>query len=233
VGDLVGLTFCPVCGGSHSKPEDCPGELRATGSERHGWRVSVETPYGIEAYGVLVAPSFDLWRSRIITYPNVLWTAPGGAVTLKFAGRTPQDAEAQAVAFVEGHIRARGYVRRDGLDFPAVSKIQAEAAAKAQAGKDPALRKLRALPVQFGAGPALFAAMTGNISESGLFVITLAPFDPGTDLRVLIDLDTGPMGLKGKVVWKRERMVLGRPVGMGVQLIAPPEPYRDFVLELP
>jgi Tfp pilus assembly protein PilZ len=124
-------------------------------------------------------------------------------------------------------------VRRDGLDLPAVSRIQAEAAEKARSAGGPAMRKMRALPVQFGKGQALFAAMTGNVSESGLFVITLAPFDPGTDLRVLIDLDTGPLGLKGKVVWKRQRMVMGRPVGMGVQLIAPPEPYREFVLELP
>jgi Tfp pilus assembly protein PilZ len=229
----VGLTFCPVCGGTHAEPRDCPGELRATGPERHGWRVAVETPFGIEAYAVLVAPSFDLWRSRIITYPNVLWTVPGGAVTVKFAGRSPQDAEAQAVAFVEAHINARGYVRRDGLDLPAVSRIHAEAAANVQATQGPALRKMRAMPVHFGTGQALFAAMTGNLSESGLFVMTLVPFDPGTDLRVLIDLETGRMGLRGKVVWKRERLVLGRPVGMGVQLVAPPEPYREFVLELP
>jgi Tfp pilus assembly protein PilZ len=97
----------------------------------------------------------------------------------------------------------------------------------------PAVRKLRALPVRFGSGPSLFAAMTGNVSESGLFVVTLAPFDPGTDLRVLIDLDTGPMRLNGHVVWQRLRPVYGRPVGMGVQLIAPPASYREFVLELP
>ncbi len=229
----MGLTYCPVCGGSHTKPEDCPGDLQATGPERHGWRVTVETPFGLEAYGVLVAPSRDLWRSRIITYPNVLWTVPGGAVTLKFTGRSPQHAESQAVAFVEGHINARGYVRRDALDLPAVARFQAEAHAKAVAAQGPSLRKIRALPVRFGAGPSLFAAMTGNLSETGLFVMTLAPFDPGTGLRVLIDLETGPVGLRGTVVWKREQLVLGRPLGMGVQLISPPEPYREFVEELP
>ena len=83
--------YCSVCGGDHARRQDCPGELRATGPERHGWRVAVETPYGLEAYGVLVAPSFDVWRARVITYPNILWTVPGGAVTLKFAGTTAQD----------------------------------------------------------------------------------------------------------------------------------------------
>lgn len=228
----MGLTFCPVCGGSHTRREDCPGDLRATGPERHGWRITVETPYGLEAYGVLVAPSFDLWRARIVTYPNVLWAAPGGAITLKFAAATPQDAEAQAVAFVEGHIKARGYARHETANLPTVSPFGAEAEAQAAAA-GPALRKVRAIPVRFGTGPALFAAMTGNLSESGLFVVTMAPFEPGTGLRMMIDLETGPVGLKGQVVWKRDRVVAGRPLGMGVQLIAAPEHYREFVVELP
>jgi Tfp pilus assembly protein PilZ len=75
--------------------------------------------------------------------------------------------------------------------------------------------------------------MTGNLSETGLFVATLAPFDPGTGLRVLMELETGPVGLKGQVVWKRDRVVLGRPMGMGVELVAAPENYREFVLEIP
>jgi Tfp pilus assembly protein PilZ len=228
----VGLAWCSICGGSHLTPRECPGELRATGPERHGWRVAVDTPYGLEAYGVLVAPSLELWRARIITYPNVLWTAPGGSVTLKFAGNTPQEAEASAVAFIEGHIKSRGYARRDTPNAPEVLPFQTEAqAALALAG--PALRKLRALPVRFGNGPSLFSAMTGNVSESGLFVMTIAPFSPGSDLRVVLDLESGPVGLKGQVVWQRPRPVAGRPVGMGVRLIAPPGNYRDFILELP
>jgi hypothetical protein len=233
LGEGVALSFCLVCGGSHTKALDCPGDLAATGPERHGWRVAVETPFGIEAYGVLIAPSSDRWRARVVTYPNVLWTAPGGAVALKFVGNTPQEAESQAVAFVEGHIKSRGYLRRDALDVPTVSRFGAEARPGAPVVAGPALRKLRAIPVRFGVGPTLFAAMTGNLSVSGLFVTTLAPFDPGTAVRVQIDLETGPTGLKGEVMWNRRRIVLGRPVGMGVQLIAPPVPYREFVVELP
>jgi hypothetical protein len=200
--------------------------------ERHGWRVSVETPYGVEAYGVLVAQAGDLWRARILTYPNILWTVPGGAITVKFAGTTPQEAETRAVAFVEGHIKAMGYLRHDRASSPAVSRFRAEAEA-ALAAASPAIRKVRAIPVRFGSGPTMFAAMTGNLSESGLFVVTMVPLDPGAGLRVTIDLETGPVGLSGQVVWKRDRMVLGRPVGMGVHLIAPPESYREFVVELP
>src|SRR6185436_20844949 len=160
----MALIWCTVCGGSHVKAQDCPGDLQATGPERHGWRVAVDTPYGLEAYGVLVAPSFDLWRARIITYPNVLWMIPGGGLTVKFAGRTPQEAETAAAAFIEAHIAARADVRRDAPNAPAVERYGAEAQARALAAAGPALRKLRALPVRFGSGPTLFSAMTGNVS---------------------------------------------------------------------
>ncbi len=226
------LAWCGVCGGRHVRPQECPGDLRATGTERHGWRVTVETPHGFEAYGVLVAPSDDLWRARILTYPNVLWTAPGGAVTIKFVGATPQDAEARAVAFVEDHIRACGYLRRDALDVTKVAAYNAEAQAKLAAG-GPAVRKLLAFPVRFGGANATFSAMTANLSESGLFLVTMAPFEAGVGLRVVMDLENGPVGLRGHVVWKRERPVLGRPIGLGVRLVSPPDPYREFVLELP
>jgi len=221
MGGDVGLGWCSICGGSHQTPQECPGDLRATGPERHGWRVAVDTPYGIEAYGVLVAPSLDLWRARIITYPNVLWTIPGGNLTLKFAGNTPQEAETGAVSFIEGHIKSRGYARRDTPNAPEVSRYHAEAQAIALAAAGPALRKMRALPVRFGNGPTLFAAMTGNVSESGLFVMTIAPFEPGSDLRVLIDLETGPVGLKGQVVWQRPR-----PGRTGISSSSFPEPFR-------
>jgi hypothetical protein len=225
----MALAWCAICGSTHPRPKDCPGDLRATGPERHGWRVAVETPHGIEAYGILVAPSSDLWRARILTYPNVLWTIPGGGSTIKFVGATAQASEAKAVAFVEGHIRARGYLRRDGIDPVVAGRFRAEAARGASA---PALRKIRSIPVRFGTGPSLFSAMTGNISESGLFVATFAPLDPGLAIRVLVDLDLGALGMRGEVVWARRRMVLGRPVGMGVKLISPPPPYLEFVREL-
>jgi hypothetical protein len=227
----MSVHWCAVCGTAHSPSRGCPGDLRATGPERHGWRVVVETPHGIEAYGVLVAPARDRWRARILTYPNILWTTPGGAGTMKFVGATPQDAEAGAIAFVERHVRARGYLRRDALDPVASGRIRAEARPGAILG-GPAARKNHALPVQFGIGPALFAAMTANVSENGMFVTTLAPLDAGLALRVSMDLDVGALAMKGQVVWRRKRMVLGRPVGMGIRLVAPPERYVEFIRQL-
>ena len=227
------LGWCATCGGRHARPVDCPGDLVATGVERHGWRVVVDTPNGPEAYGVLVAPAAEIWRARILTFPNILWTAPGGKTTMKFVGATPQEAEGRAIEFVETHIATRGLVRRDTPDVPAVATYQAETLLAVRAVKGPPVRKVRAVPARFGNGPALFTAMTANLSESGLFLVTLAPFDPGTGLRVHVSLDTGALGLNGQVVWKRDRPAPGRPVGMGVKLIAPPAPYQRFVWELP
>jgi Tfp pilus assembly protein PilZ len=118
-------------------------------------------------------------------------------------------------------------------ETPLVSQYGAEAAAQAVAAPGPALRKLLAVPVRFGDGPTLFSAMTGNLSESGLFVVTLVPLAPGTGVRVVIDLNAGPVGLRGQVAWKRPHPHLGRPVGMGVELLAPPPDYKEFVVELP
>ena len=78
--------WCPVCCCRHRDKKDCPGELLATGPERQGWRVNVQTSTGIEACGVLVAPAGDSWRARILTFPNILWTVPDGSGTLKFVG---------------------------------------------------------------------------------------------------------------------------------------------------
>jgi len=221
--------WCVVCGSVHADPADCPGDLRATGVERHGWRVAVETPNGIEAYGVLVAPTHERWRARILTFPNVLWTIPGGAATLKFVASTPQAAEALAVAFVEGHIKARGYARRGHMDPTTAGRFGGEVSPEALIV---APRKAHAVPVRFGNGSTLFSAMTANLSESGMFVATMAPLDSGAALRVMMSLATGPVGMKGEVVWSRATIVLGRPVGMGVKLVSPPASYQEFVREM-
>jgi hypothetical protein len=103
----VSQRFCCVCGTEHHGPASCPGELRATGAETPGWRITVETQFGHEEIGVLLAPSHDQWRARIVTYPNTLWTAPGGRGTLKFVGDTREQAEAQAIDFVNRHVEAK------------------------------------------------------------------------------------------------------------------------------
>ena len=94
------------------QPGALSGRAAATGAEKPGWRINVETPFGHEEIGVLLAPSHDQWRARIMTYPQSLWTAPGGRGALKFVAETREQAEAQAIAFVQHHVEAkRGALR--------------------------------------------------------------------------------------------------------------------------
>jgi hypothetical protein len=227
--------WCPVCGTAHDDPRDCPGELRATGSERPGWRVHVETPFGHEAIGVLLAPSHDVWRARIVTYPNVLWTLPGGRGTMKFVGETPEEAERSAVAYIEDHVRAKRFLRRDALDpvaaSPAVKNAPGEFLPRAL--KAISQRKTRALPVRFGPERAATRGVTFNLSTEGMFVGAPDPLDGGRVLFIHLDVSGHTLPLRGLVMWRRERGEAGRPVGMGIRLTDPPPFYRSFVAALP
>lgn len=225
--------FCRVCGTQHPGEAGCPGELRTTGAERPGWRIEVETPFGHEAIGVLLAPSHDQWRARIITYPNVLWSAPGGRGTIKFVAGTPEEAESQAISFVEEHVRAKRYLRRDGMALASdklTTNLRAGAARPLSAA---ARRKSRCLPVRFGLDRAVSRGMTLNVSSDGMFVHAASPADSGRSLMIHLDLDGYTLPLHGLVMWIRRRSEPERPTGMGVRLSEPPPFYQSFVSTLP
>ena len=225
---------CPVCCSFHAEATECPGDLKATGPERHGWRVNVETPVGFEAFGVLVAPSRDLWRARIITLPNVLWMAPGGFGTLKFFATTPQEAERRAIAFIEQHCELNGYLRRDALEKVRPGAVTAEAAPAAAARPGgPPPRKARILPVRFGVSRPSTLAQTVNLSREGMFVGTPVPLARGEACRIALHVEGISMALHGIVMWNRARLETGRPLGMGVRLLDPPPAYGSYVETLP
>ena len=228
----VRQSFCPVCGTGHSGPATCPGELRATGSERPGWRVTVETPFGHEAIGVLLAPSHDQWRARIVTYPNVLWTAPGGRGALKFVGNTREEAEAQAIVFVEQHVLAKRYLRRDGL-APAEVKRPSSPGGSVHPLVAVVPRKSRILPVRFGIDRVIARGVTINLSCDGMFVGVGSPVDSGNSLLIHLDLNGHTLPLHGLVMWNRWHAEPARPVGMGIRLSDPPPFYQSFVDALP
>lgn len=225
---FVVLDWCSVCGTRHRDRTDCPGELRPTGPERHGWRVTVETPWGIEAYGVLVVDCGDVWRARILTYPNILWCVPRGGGSIKFLGATAGDAEDQAVSFVLAHCRSRGFTVRDAAVGVPSTRVSAEGAATT-----PALRKVRFLPLRFGEMRPSNLAKTGNLSETGLFVLTPEPADLGCRLSMHMTLGQGVgLDLSGRVVWWRKEHFVGRVPGMGIQIPTPPAAYLDYVRDL-
>lgn len=227
--------FCRVCGTEHGGSSNCPGELRATGAERPGWRVQVQTPFGHEAIGVLLAPSHDQWRARIVTYPNVLWAAPGGRGTLKFVGDTAGEAEAQAIRFIEEHVRRKRYLRRDGMAPVGVAAVLGITRPTPERSQSLALvpRKPRCLPVRFGVDRASLRGMTVNLSIEGMFVRVPTPEDGGRSVLIYLDLDGHTLPLRGLVMWNRHRAEPERPAGMGIRLSEPPALYQSFVASLP
>lgn len=227
----VSQRFCSVCRSGHGDLETCPGELRATGAERPGWRVGVETPFGHEEIGVLLAPSHDRWMARIVTYPNALWSAPGRRGALKFVGETPEQAEAQAIAFVERHVKANRFSRRD-LSAPARSPIASHARGSAHPAFAAALRKSKCLPVRFSLDRAISRGVTVNVSAEGMFVGVASPVDGGRSLLIHLDLDGHTLPLRGLVMWKRRRAEPDGPAGMGIRLSDPTPLYQSFVAGL-
>lgn len=230
----MGSRVCTACGGTHFRPLDCPGDLRPTGPERPSWRVEVDTPRGIEAYGVLVAPTYDQWRARILTYPNVLWLGGDGRTTLKFAGRTSREAEARAIAFIESHCASRGFSLRNAL-APAVSRTSSLDALLAATKNRPtavAARKPIAIPLRYGTVRPSDPGMTVNLSETGMFVGARRILEPGSAVSVDLVLRDARPKLRGVVVWSRSLPQPGLPVGMGVRLFAPPPAYSSFVASL-
>lgn len=223
--------WCPVCCTRHRSRKDCPGELLSTGPERHGWRVNIQTPGGIEACGVLVAQADEVWRARILSYPNVLWTVPGGQGTIKFVGRTAREAEAAAIAFLREHIRVRGYTMRDEVAVVEPEEFDPEAAlvGLSRPSGPVAPRLIRFLPIRFGVKQITEVAGTGNLSESGLFIITNAPEDRHAWLNMMLEVDGDSIGLQGLVRWMNRRHRAGRSPGMGIQLKLPPPSYMDYI----
>jgi len=230
----VSYEWCPQCCTQHRAGELCPGELLATGAERHAWRVNVDTPHGVEAYAVLIAESHDRWRARILTYPNVLWLVPRGSGTVKFASATPQEAEAQAIEFIKEHCARRGFKLRVQETRAEPTTIDPESAIEGLDRPDKlAPRKIRFIPVRFGIAGLTERGGIGNLSETGLFIITNAPVDCGKRLHVSVGIDGHDMPLTGLVRWMRKAHHVGRAPGMGVQISDPPLGYVDYVRCLP
>jgi hypothetical protein len=219
--------WCTVCGTRHGRAHRCPGEVTPTGPERQAWKVTAETPRGVEGYGVLLAEVGSRWRARILTFPNVLWTVPGGGPgSIKFLGPTPEQAERQAVDFIREHCALRGFRLRDELEsFDRPITVLGD-------GSLVSPRFTRILPVRFGPAAPRTLGRTGNLSETGLFINTEEPLVPGALAGLLLELEHCKLPLRGSVVWNREAPGRFGPAGMGVKLHGAPETYRRYVQAL-
>jgi hypothetical protein len=228
------MDWCRVCCTQHGADDPCPGELLATGPERHAWRVTVDTPHGMETFGVLVAPAGKQWRARILTYPKALWVVPGGGASMKYVGSRPQKAEKQAIEAIERLIEKRGFRKHEVMPPVDIAPIDPERAPAPKGETAPvSIRKLLAAAVRFGHSKPSQDAITANVSERGMFVSTSSPLDAGAAIRLRVDLDAFNVPLKGVVVWNRREAEAGRPSGMGVRIFQPSALYTEFVAQLP
>ena len=226
------MKWCSVCNTQHRTRGDCPGELLATGPERHGRRLVVLMGTRREAFGVLLAEAGELWRARVLTYPNMLWTVPGGRGTMKFVGDRPEQAEKKAVDFLRELCCQRGYQIIEDEVAVESRPVAAEDASNPFPDRARDHRHLRQLPVRYTTGETTRAGVTGDLSKGGLFIATDRPAPQGGALKLLLQLGHFSVPLAGRVAWVRTKPESGRPAGMGVQLDRPSAMYRRYVRTL-
>ena len=227
-----GDPWCTVCCTRHTPGRDCPGNLLATGPECHGRKFSVAQDNRLEYYGVLIAEAGDYWRARIFTYPNMLWSVPGARGTIKFAGATATEAEAQAVEFLREHCEQRRYSMQDAADDPQAGQVEEENADQAAAKGRRQERHPCKVPVRFGEEKATQVATTANLSKGGIYLATDKPIAKGKRVRMLLDVQAYTIPLVGTVAWVRLKEEPGKPKGMGVQLQQPPALFQRYVEEV-
>lgn len=205
--------------------------MRITEPERYGWRVLVHTGNRSEVYGVLVAPTHEHWRARILTFPGMLWCVPGDRATVKFVGNSAGEAENAAIEFIKEHCDQRGY---SVLGEPAMVEAQAvaeQAAPQDQGGPEVLGRQrfLKLLSVRFGVEKPTRVGRTSDLSAGGLFIVTDEPLRDATPIKIRLDLEGFVVPLTGRVAWTRPQPQQGRQAGMGIQLDHAPPMYQRYV----
>jgi len=223
--------WCSVCCTRHDFERRCPGELLATDVERHGWRVSVKTGARTEEYGVLIAPSGGIWRARILTYPNMLWSVPGSRSTMKFAGGSAAEAERRARDYVVKLCAQRNFKVSEVNQAPASNAVKSENA-EGSAGPEGRTRHLHSIVARFGEEEPVEEGATADLSSGGMFIITNRPLPKGRKLKVVLEMENATLPLLGVVAWIRTRPEEGRQAGMGVELTQPPALYEYYVRKL-
>jgi hypothetical protein len=165
----------------------------------------------------------------------MLWTLPGGRLTLKFVGRTRVEAEQKAVAVIGAHCADRGYISRNGV-IPVQIVPQAPSknmsSPKPVIHVQPATRKSCKIPARYGTGLPEYVGVAFNVSETGLFLGTSLPLRSGRPIDIDMRLSGDRARLKGVVMWNRRRQEDDRPAGMGIRLTDSPSVYPQFVSKL-
>ena len=100
-------------------------------------------------------------------------------------------------------------------------------------GLAPLHRKRCRIRLRWGVERPSLHASTGDLSVHGMFVATRRPADPGSSLRLDVEIAGSTARLDAVVMWTRREPEGGLPCGMGLRLVHPPPAYADFVTALP
>ena len=190
------------------------------------------SPFGRETYQILLQEDAGAWIARIVTLPNKLWAHPNGREALKFVAATAEEAESEALQAMESECTRTGKRLASNLMLGHGSALGLEDEAIVLPKAEAATRLARRLLVRFGEEAPEISAITGNLSETGLFIISDRPARLGSRLRIDLRFPEGAIELAGEVVWTRDERVEGRSLGFAVRLTDRPEEYLARVRAL-
>jgi len=184
--------------------------------------VTTLAPQGPLTHEVRLAFADGIWQARIVTLPRMIWVEPGGRRALVFTASTPEAAEQLAEDFIHRDCIARGY---------RVSSHAGGINNRSQIGL--ARRIIVPCPLRFSTKGLIQASsarartgLTGNLSETGLFIATEDPLPASWRLKIDLRLPSSYEHLEGLVVWSRGESMTTQPRGMGVSLLSPPRSYK-------
>ena len=214
-----------------------------------GRATTVLTSWGRETYQIWIQPAPPGWVARIVTLPDRLWSSPGGRHVLKFYGESAVEAEAAAMRFIEDEcVRTSRRIapplvgETDSVPPPALLDPDRRATNRVSIPPgppgpptlhiEPALRTPRRLLLRFGPHQPDRPALTGNLSETGLFIITDRPIPAGVAVQIDLRFPEGPVRLDARSIWVRGQQIENLSVGFGVHLRMSPRDYIQRVRTL-
>jgi hypothetical protein len=144
-------------------------------------------------------------------------------------------AEADAVLFLQEYCKHRGLKvskRLPNLEPGALDReesAETKADEQAQANR----RRLKHIPLWWGTESASEEGISEDLSESGLFLISGKLQPKGRKVLLRIKAGEQMIELTGTIAWIRDVATPGRRIGMGIDLHAPPQAYKEYVRSLP
>jgi Tfp pilus assembly protein PilZ len=91
-------------------------------------------------------------------------------------------------------------------------------------------RRIKRLSITFSDGKVERTGTSSDFSETGLFIRTRKPFNPGTNVNIVIEITAGKqIRLEGIVVRAIKTGAMDFKNGMGIKLTTIPEEYKNFV----